>query len=343
VFPFVRPLLSVFIWVHLWLIDLVAAKGPRRENQAKYWCRVTTTENIETVFEEQRPVLFGLAYRMLGSVADAEDVVQESYLRWQAADRGDVQSPKAFLVTVATRLALDQLRRRKRERETYVGPWLPEPLLTDDSADECAEMAESLSLAFLTLLEKLQPVERAVFLLHEVFQYSHDDIAAMVEKSRENCRQILMRAKQHLAAGRPRFRPEPAQQQALLGQFLETCRSGDVAALARLLVDDAVMVSDGGGKAQAARKIVRGAAMVARALVGLAKKKAVGFETRFATVNGVYSLLMCGPGFVDTLVNFEFTSDGRVAAVHIVRNPDKLTHLPVPEVPRAPARPVSGN
>jgi RNA polymerase sigma-70 factor, ECF subfamily len=302
---------------------------------------MTTIENIETVFEEQRPVLFGLAYRMLGSVADAEDIVQESYLRWQAADRGDVQSPRAFLVTVATRLALDQLRRRKRERETYVGPWLPEPLVTDDNADDCAEMAESLSLAFLTLLEKLQPIERAVFLLHEVFQYSHDDISAIVEKSPENCRQILSRARQHLAARRPRFRPEPAQQQALLGQFLTTCRSGDVVALARMLVDDAVLMSDGGGKAQAARKIVRGSAMVARALVGLAKKKAVGFETRFATVNGVSSLLLCAGGAIDSVVNFEFTSDGRIAAVHIVRNPDKLTHVPVPEDRQPEPRPVA--
>jgi len=291
---------------------------------------VTTVENIETVFEEQRSVLFGLAYRMLGSVADAEDIVQESYLRWQAIDRASVQSPRAFLITVATRLAVDQLRRRKRERETYIGPWLPEPLVTDDRADDCAEMAESLSLAFLTLLEKLQPLERAVFLLHEVFQYSHDDIAAIVEKSRENCRQILSRARQHLAARRSRFRPEPAQQQALLGQFLETCRSGDVSALARLLVEDAVMVSDGGGKASAAKKIVRGAAIVARALVGLAKKKSVGFETRFATINGVTSLLLCTPEFVDTVVNFEFTADGRISAVHIVRNPDKLIHVAVP-------------
>ena len=284
----------------------------------------------DAVFEEQRPVLFGLAYRMLGSVADAEDVVQEVFLRWQGADRSDVQSPKAFLTTVATRLAVDQLRRRQRERESYVGPWLPEPLVTDDPLLETrAELAESLSLAFLTLLEKLQPVERAVFLLHDVFQYSHDEIAAIVERSPENCRQILSRSKQHLAAGRPRFRPEPARQQALLEQFLATCRSGDVPALARMLVEDVAMVSDGGGRVNAAKKVVRGPALVARALVGLARKGAAGLALRFTSLNGAPSVLLCTADRVDTAVNFDFTADGRIAAVHIVRNPEKLVRLAV--------------
>jgi RNA polymerase sigma-70 factor (ECF subfamily) len=284
----------------------------------------------DAVFEEQRQVLFGLAYRMLGSVADAEDVVQDAFLRWQAADRSDVQSPKAFLTTVATRLAVDRLRRRRRERESYIGPWLPEPLVTDDSMRESsAELAESLSLAFLTLLEKLQPVERAVFLLHDVFQYSHDEIAAIVEKSPQNCRQILSRAKEHLGTGRPRFQPEPARQQALLQQFLATCSSGDVPALARMLVEDVVMVSDGGGKVNAAKKVVRGPAMVAKALVGLARKGAAGLALRFVSLNGAPSLLLCAADRVDTAVNFDFTADGRIAAVHIVRNPEKLARLSI--------------
>jgi RNA polymerase sigma-70 factor (ECF subfamily) len=290
--------------------------------------KMTVGNFDDAVFGEQRPVLFGLAYRMLGSVADAEDVVQEAFLRWQAADRGDVQSPRAFLTTVATRLAVDQLRRRQRERETYIGPWLPEPLVTDDAMQESrAELAESLSLAFLTLLEKLQPLERAVFLLHDVFQYSHDEIAAIVEKSPENCRQILARAKQHLAAARPRFRPEPARQQALLEQFLATCQSGDVPAHARMLVEDVVLMSDGGGKVQAARKSIRGPDMVARALVGLARKTAGAFTIRFVSLNGARSVLLCAPGGIDSALNLEFTADGRIAAVHIVRNPEKLGRL----------------
>jgi RNA polymerase sigma-70 factor (ECF subfamily) len=283
------------------------------------------------VFEAQRPVMFGLAYRMLGSVADAEDVVQEAWLRWQSADRGDVQSPRAFLTTVATRLSVDQLRRRQRERETYIGPWLPEPLVTDDTTREkSAELAESLSLAFLTLLEKLQPVERAVFLLHDVFQYSHDEIGAIVEKSSQNCRQILSRAKEHLAAGRPRFRPEPARQQALLEQFLATCQSGDVPALAQLLIEDVVLVADGGGKATAAKKVVRGPELVARALTGFARKGAAGLSVRFATLNGTRSVLLHSPAGIDSALNLEFAADGRIAAVHIVRNPEKLARLATP-------------
>ncbi len=230
---------------------------------------------------------------------------------------------------MATRLAVDHLRRRQRDRENYVGPWLPEPLVTEGALHESrAELAESLSLAFLTLLEKLQPVERAVFLLHDVFQYSHDEIAGIVEKSAENCRQILSRAKQHLAAGRPRFRPEPARQQALLQQFLATCQSGDVPALARMLVEDVVLMSDGGGKVQAAKKVVRGPEMVARALVGLARKGAAGLALRFISLNGAPGVLLCSHERVDSAVNFDFSADGRIAAVHIVRNPEKLTRLP---------------
>jgi RNA polymerase sigma-70 factor (ECF subfamily) len=282
----------------------------------------------DDVFAEQRPALFGLAYRMLGSVADAEDVVQEAYLRWQSTDRRGVQSPRAFLTTVATRLAVDLLRRRQRERKSYIGPWLPEPLVTEETPDETrAELAESLSLAFLTLLEKLQPVERAVFLLHDVFQYRHDEIAAIVEKSPENCRQILSRAKGHLATGRPRFQPEPARQQALLEQFLATCRSGDVPALARMLVEDVVMMSDGGGKIAAARRAIRGPAMVARALVGLARKTAAALTVRFVSLNGSRSVLLCTAQGIDSALNLEFTTDCRIAAVHIVRNPEKLRCL----------------
>lgn len=291
---------------------------------------MATIERDDAVFTEHQPMIFGLAYRMLGSVADAEDVVQETFLRWQGTDRDGIASPKSFLATVATRLSVDQLRRRQRERETYVGPWLPEPILTDDSDQASqAELAESLSLAFLTLLERLQPIERAVLLLHDVFQYSHDEIAGIVEKSPENCRQILSRSKQHLTAGRPRFRAEPARQQALLEQFLQTCRSGDVPALVAMLTEDVVLLSDGGGKVQAARKPIRGALATARALAGLTRKTAGLFTLRFVTLNGVPSVLLCQGSRVDSALNLEFAADGRISSVHIVRNPEKLARLPV--------------
>lgn len=285
--------------------------------------------NVDDVFAAQRELLFGLAYRMLGSVADAEDVVQDAYLRWRETDAERVKSPRAYLTTVATRLAIDRLRALRRERETYVGPWLPEPLAAQDAPGPSrAELAESLSLAFLALLESLQPVERAVFLLHEVFAYDHDEIAPIVEKNPENCRQILSRARKQLQMGRPRFDPRPERQQALLEQFIATCRSGDLPALVGMLTEDVVFYSDGGGKASAARVPIFGADKVARLLLGLTRKASPNIVPRFHDVNGQLALVRYEDGAVRDVTVLETAPDGRICAIRAVRNPDKLSRVP---------------
>lgn len=282
----------------------------------------------DSVFEAERPRLFGLAYRMLGSVADAEDVVQDAFLRWRSA-AGDVRSAKAYLATVVTRLAIDRLRVVRQQRETYVGPWLPEPLVTEDAPpDAQAELAESLSLAFLALLESLQPVERAVFLLHEAFQYSHDEIAAIVEKTPEHCRQILSRARKQLNSGRPRFRPRPEQQRALVERFIQSCRTGDVPALVEMLVKDVVFTSDGGGKAAAARVPIRGADKVARLLCGVTRKGGSALAARFLNVNGQLAIVRYEGDAARDVTLLDFAEDGRIRAIHGIRNPDKLRRIP---------------
>jgi RNA polymerase sigma-70 factor (ECF subfamily) len=283
----------------------------------------------DAIFEQHRELLFGLAYRMLGSVADAEDVVQDAYLRWRTADVAQIESPKAYLTTAATRLAIDRLRLLRRRREAYLGPWLPEPLITEDSpAVSRTELAESLSLAFLVMLESLQPVERAVFLLHEAFQYGHDEIAPIVEKSPENCRQILSRARKQLSQGAPRFEPQPDRQQALLEQFLATCQTGDLPALVGMLTEDVVFYSDGGGKASAARVPICGADKVARLLRGLARKSSPAVAAQFMKVNGQLALVRSEDGRTRDVTILETAGDGRICAIRVIRNPDKLRRIP---------------
>ena len=293
---------------------------------------LTRTEAAcDAAFESQRPRLFGLAYRMLGSVADAEDVVQDAFLRWRSAE-GDVRNAKAFLTTVVTRLSIDRLRVARHERESYLGPWLPEPLVTEDASPEAqAELAESLSLAFLALMESLQPIERAVFLLHEAFQYSHDEIAAIVEKTPENCRQILSRARKQLGAGRPRFQPRLEEQRALVEQFMHTCQTGDVPALVAMLVEDAEFRGDGGGKARAARVPIRGADKVARLLCGLARKASPTVVVRLIKINGQLAMVRYDGGATLDATLFDFAPDGRIRAIHSIRNPDKLMRIPAIE------------
>ncbi len=287
---------------------------------------------LDEVFEQHRELLFGLAYRMLSSVADAEDVVQDAYLRWRAAREDNVQSPKAYLTTVATRLAIDRLRTLRRERETYVGPWLPEPVTTPSAQPPSrVELAESLSLAFLVLLENLQPVERAVFLLHEVFQYNHDEIASIVEKSPDNCRQILSRARKQLTLGKPRFDPRPERQQALLEQFLVTCQSGDLSALVGMLTEDVVVYSDGGGKASAARVPIRGADKVSRLLRGLARKAGPDIVVRFQNFNGQLAIVRYQAGETRDVTLLETAADGRIRTICSIRNPEKLARVPSAE------------
>ena len=275
-----------------------------------------TTETYESL----RPLAFSIAYRMLGSVSEAEDVVQEGLLRLHRAD--DVEHPKAFVATVVTRLSIDELRSARSRRETYVGPWLPEPLLTDSRPDD-----ESVSMALLVTLEALSPVERAVFLLHDVFDYGYDEIAEIVGKTRENCRQLAVRARRHVEARRPRFEPSRQQREALAARFFEAIREGDLDGLVSLLAEDAVATGDGGGKAAARKTPLHGGAKIARFMLGLMRIAVRDrYEFDFREVNGRPGALIRQDGRVVSALSLEI-ADGKVTEFLSVANPDKLGHL----------------
>jgi RNA polymerase sigma-70 factor (ECF subfamily) len=281
-------------------------------------------------FNRYRTLLFSIAYRMLGSAGDAEDLVQEAYLRWESAPAEEVRSPKAYLSAVVTRLCIDFLKSARVKREVYVGPWLPEPLLTGETPDMTrnVELAESISMAFLLLLESLGPVERAVFLLHEVFDYSFAEIAEIVGKSEANCRQMARRAKEHLREQRPRFRVSKEQQEHTTERFLQVCAGGDMQGLLNMLTKDAVLMSDGGGKAQAARNPIVGPTNVARFIFGVLGKLPPGsqFMVKLAEVNGQPGIL----GYLDGVLNDVtlLECEGNlVRAVYIVVNPEKFSGL----------------
>ena len=283
-------------------------------------------------YRELRPLLFSIAYRMVGSVSEAEDLVQEAFLRLHRAlaDGAEIVSPKAYLSAITTRLAIDHLRSARVRRERYVGAWLPEPLVTGAEADPAshAETADSLSLAFLVLLERLSPVQRAVFLLHEVFGYGYAEIAGLVERSEDNCRQIAARARRHVEAGRPRFESSRRQREELARRFFAAVEQGDTEGLVGLLADDVVMYGDGGGKAPALATPVHGAVQVARFLLGLTRRgAAAGIRVRPAEVNGHPGLLAIDPdGRLLGVLALDI-ADGRVQTVRSIVNPDKLRHL----------------
>ncbi|HVF99745.1 MAG TPA: RNA polymerase sigma-70 factor [Chloroflexia bacterium] len=284
-------------------------------------------------FNEHRPLLFSLAYRMLGSVADAEDLVQEAFLRWhratESSDEQAVRSPRSYLCTVVTRLCIDQLRSARVRREVYVGPWLPEPLVEPEDIDPTKELqlADSLSMAFLVLLESLSPEERAVFLLRQAFDYDYAEIARVVNKSEANCRQMVRRAQQHIAERRPRFNATPEQREQMTHTFMQTCANGDMEGLLSLLTQDIVLYSDGGGKAKAATKPVVGASNVARFIFGVLSKAPPGFTADVATVNGQPGIVGYVEGEPYTVLSLDI-ADGRVQGIYIVVNPDKLEHIP---------------
>jgi len=285
-------------------------------------------ESRAEVFDRYRSTLTALAYRMLGSVMDAEDVVQEAFLRWQQVAETEIASPKAYLTTVVTRLCLDQLRSARVQREEYIGPWLPEPLVAEDAA-ACAgtaALADSLSMAFLVLLESLSPLERAVFLLHDVFAYSYDEIAAVVGKSAANCRQIAVRARRSVDARRPRFAPSPAQRERLTRQFVQTCTTGDMQGLLSLLAEDVTLWADSGGKARAARRPIHGADDVARFLASVATKAPAGYTVRLAPINGEIGIVTELDGQVTGAVTLEI-AEGRITGIRYVANPEKLGAL----------------
>lgn len=277
-------------------------------------------------FEELRSYLFSLAYRMLGSAADAEDIVQEAYLRWERTS--DVEHPKAFLSKVVTRLCIDHLKSARVRRETYVGPWLPEPLLTSTEPDvaEQAERADSLSMAFLVMLESLSPIERAIFLLREVFGYPYPEVAEIVGKSEANCRQIAHRAKEHIEARRPRFSADQKQREELMTAFFNACAMGDLEGLTNLLSEDVVLWSDGGGKVRAARRPVHRPAKVARFVLGILSKASGDIAIQVAEVNGQPGFLVFAGDRPDTVGSLDM-GDGGICGIRLVVNPEKLTKV----------------
>jgi RNA polymerase sigma-70 factor (ECF subfamily) len=282
-------------------------------------------------FADLRPYLFTVAYNMLGSVMDAEDMVQEAYLRWQRTEKS-VDSPKAFLTTIITRLCIDHLRSAKVRRETYIGPWLPEPLVTTvgspniPNAEEEISLSESLSMAFLILLESLSPTERAVYLLRQIFEYDYRDIAAIVNKSEANCRQLLRRARQRIEAGKPRFDVPFRQQETLVTQFTEACLTGDLDGLMHLLADDIEIWSDGGGKVTTAHNVIHGRDKVSRFLLGVIRFIPADAETQFALINGQLGIVATVNDRPLLVIALEMWN-GRIQAIRSVLNPDKLQHL----------------
>ncbi|MGW7070853.1 RNA polymerase sigma factor SigJ [Streptomyces sp. NPDC054855] len=292
------------------------------------------TDTVTDVFEEHRPVLMGVAYRMLGRVADAEDVVQDSWLRWAAADRSQVREPRGYLVRVTTRLAIDRLRHAQSRRESYVGQWLPEPLVTDfgptvpDTAER-AVLADSVSIAVLVVLESLSPLERAVFVLREAFGFPFSEIALTLDRGEPAVRQLAARARKHVEEGRPRYAVDPDERRDLTERFLAAATSGDLDGLMSLLAPGVRLVGDSGGKAKAPLRVIETADKVGRFLNGAARRGVPAdaeLEARFLEVNGASSVLFLVDGKPHSLFQLDVV-DGRITYVYIIRNPDKLVGL----------------
>jgi RNA polymerase sigma-70 factor (ECF subfamily) len=273
------------------------------------------------VFDEHRGLLFTVAYEMLGSAADAEDVVQETWLRWADVERGEVRDPRAYLVRIVTRLSLNRLRTLKRQRETYVGPWLPEPLLTAPDVADHVELADSVSFAMLVVLETLSPLERAVFVLRDVFGFEYDEIASATDRTPAAVRQLASRARAHVAERRPRFEPS-ADAREVAERFFAAAATGDVQALLDVLSPDVVLLSDGGGKVKAALRPILGADKVARWLHGVVPAD-TELSYEWAVANGSPAVLLRIDGQLE-LVGSVLVIDGQVAEIYLVRNPDTL-------------------
>jgi len=279
----------------------------------------------EDPFVAHRSLLFTVAYEMLGSAVDAEDVLQEAWLRWADVDHAEVRDPRAYLIRVVTRQALNQMRTLARRRENYVGEWLPEPLLTSPDVAEDVELAESVSMAMLTVLETLGPAERAVFVLREVFEMSYNEIAEAIGKSAPTVRQIARRARNHVDARRPRARVTRSEQQAVVERFLIAMHTGQVQQLMEVLAPDVVLIADSGGLVQAIRRPIHGAGAVAK-LLARAEQAPVTFETETVWLNGAPALRIQLDGELGAAVSL-VVENGRVARVYIMRNPRKLTRL----------------
>ncbi|GGT25854.1 RNA polymerase sigma24 factor [Streptomyces kurssanovii] len=293
------------------------------------------TDTVTDLFEEHRPVLTGVAYRMLGRIADAEDVVQEAWLRWSADRRDDVKEPRGYLVRITTRLAIDRLRHVKSRRESYVGPWLPEPIVTDfgpsvpDTAER-AVLAESVSLAVLVVLESLSPLERAVFVLREAFGFPYAEIATTLEKSEAAVRQLAGRARKHVEERKHRYDVDPAECRDLTERFLSAATGGDLEGLLSILAPDVRLVGDSGGKTKAPLRVMQSADKVGRFLVAISQQPVPDAEVRFVEANGAPAILVLSGGKPDSVLQMEVL-DGRIQCVYIVRNPDKLVAFAGPD------------
>ena len=289
---------------------------------------MTTAE----IYQRLRPLMFSIAYRMLGSVSEAEDIVQEAFLRYHAAQprQAEIGSPKAYLSAVTTRLCIDHLRSARARREAYPGEWLPEPLLTGDAADPAgrAEQTDSLSMAFLLVLERLSPVERAVFLLHDVFSYGYEEIARIVGKSEDNCRQLALRARRHVTEHKPRFEASRGKREELAARFFGAVGGGNMDGLISMLAADVVVYGDSGGTSPSWPRPIAGRDRVARLMAGLSRQiRQVGITARPVEINGQPGALFLDPAGRLTNVFVLDIADGQVQTVRSVINPDKLRHL----------------
>jgi RNA polymerase sigma-70 factor (ECF subfamily) len=281
-------------------------------------------DDAAATFAPLRPRLTRIAYRMLGSVAEAEDVVQDAYLRWHGTDRAAVTDAKAFLSKTVTRLCLDQLKSARVKRETYIGPWVPEPMIDAEAEDE----ADDITLTLMMALERLSPLERAAFLLHDVFGQNFDEVAQAIDRDVAACRQLASRAREHVRGAKPRFPVSPAQGADIARAFFNASRSGEIGPLQALLAKDVILYSDGGGKRVAALNPIYGDLNVARFFAGIATKPEaqVPMQYRETTVDGLPGLVVVQNGAVMHTMAFEI-DDGRITAIYVVRNPDKLRHV----------------
>jgi len=286
------------------------------------------SESALAVFQRHRPALFGIAYRMLGSVGDAEDVLQDAWLKWSAVAGEGVGQPRAYLARTVTNLSLNRLKSAVVRRESYVGPWLPEPLVTaEDEAGFAVEQAEDVSLAMLVVLETLSPLERAVFVLCDVFGYSFGEIAAMLDRSETSVRQVGSRARSHVQARRPRYDAPAEVRRRITDEFLAACVGGDLNQMMAMLAPDVAAWTDGGGKIRAALRPVRGADRVARWIIGVLQKSVPEAEALSVLVNGQPGVLINSIGKPDSVAAIDVDADGRITAIRLIRNPDKLRHL----------------
>ena len=279
-------------------------------------------------FEQHRPLLYGVAYRMLGSVADTEDILQESYLRWHQSNK--IKNTKAFLITVVTRLCIDQLKSARHQREEYIGSWLPEPLVErlgcQKSSDELLYLSETLSLAFMTLLEKLNPIERAVYILKQAFEFEYNEISKIVDKTESHCRQLDHRARKHITANKVRYETDQQAHQDLFSKFMKAIGSGETEELVKILAKESILYSDGGGKVKAALRPIFGAEKIARFFIGIGKKFSGRISAQPANLNGAFGIITFEKNEIQGTISFA-VKQGKVQNIFYVSNPDKLKHI----------------